>query len=84
MNQKTGRNDPCPCGSGKKYKACCLQKKTTSSNRTLAGRCKPVAKTTNEPVVGQNLMDVVFGNKVPGKETFQQLTPGEDSTDKTQ
>jgi len=22
--QKTGRNDPCPCGSGKKYKKCCL------------------------------------------------------------
>jgi hypothetical protein len=21
---KVGRNDPCPCGSGKKYKACCL------------------------------------------------------------
>ncbi|MBA4349106.1 MAG: hypothetical protein C0415_03840 [Thermodesulfovibrio sp.] len=21
---KTGRNDPCPCGSGKKYKRCCL------------------------------------------------------------
>ena len=21
--QKVGRNDPCPCGSGKKYKACC-------------------------------------------------------------
>jgi hypothetical protein len=21
---KTGRNDPCPCGSGKKYKHCCL------------------------------------------------------------
>lgn len=20
---KTGRNDPCPCGSGKKYKQCC-------------------------------------------------------------
>ena len=20
---KVGRNDPCPCGSGKKYKACC-------------------------------------------------------------
>ncbi|MGD2074999.1 MAG: SEC-C metal-binding domain-containing protein [Gammaproteobacteria bacterium] len=19
-----GRNDPCPCGSGKKYKKCCL------------------------------------------------------------
>jgi len=23
---KTGRNDPCPCGSGKKYKHCCLNK----------------------------------------------------------
>jgi hypothetical protein len=22
--QKTGRNQPCPCGSGKKYKKCCL------------------------------------------------------------
>lgn len=22
--QKIGRNDPCPCGSGKKYKKCCL------------------------------------------------------------
>jgi uncharacterized protein YecA (UPF0149 family) len=21
--QKVGRNDPCPCGSGKKYKKCC-------------------------------------------------------------
>ena len=23
---KVGRNDPCPCGSGKKYKKCCLGK----------------------------------------------------------
>lgn len=23
--RKTGRNDPCPCGSGKKYKKCCLR-----------------------------------------------------------
>jgi preprotein translocase subunit SecA len=26
--QKVGRNDPCPCGSGKKYKKCCLLKGT--------------------------------------------------------
>ena len=25
MNHKIGRNDPCPCGSGKKYKHCCGQ-----------------------------------------------------------
>lgn len=23
---KVGRNDPCPCGSGKKYKRCCLER----------------------------------------------------------
>ena len=26
---KVGRNDPCPCGSGKKYKKCCLNKKVS-------------------------------------------------------
>lgn len=26
--KKIGRNDPCPCGSGKKYKNCCLNKKS--------------------------------------------------------
>ena len=24
--KKVGRNDPCPCGSGKKYKKCCYPK----------------------------------------------------------
>ncbi|MCP4632063.1 MAG: hypothetical protein GY855_03980 [candidate division Zixibacteria bacterium] len=23
VEKKVGRNDPCPCGSGKKYKKCC-------------------------------------------------------------
>jgi hypothetical protein len=23
--EKTGRNDPCPCGSGKKFKQCCMR-----------------------------------------------------------
>lgn len=25
-DKKVGRNDPCPCGSGKKYKFCCMNK----------------------------------------------------------
>ena len=25
-SEKIGRNEPCPCGSGKKYKHCCLEK----------------------------------------------------------
>ena len=26
QDEKTGPNDPCPCGSGKKYKKCCGKK----------------------------------------------------------
>ena len=29
-NKKAGPNDPCPCGSGKKYKKCCMQKDKTA------------------------------------------------------
>jgi len=31
---KVGRNEPCPCGSGKKYKSCCLTKDEVESTRT--------------------------------------------------
>ena len=30
---KIGRNDPCPCGSGKKYKHCCLAKDEAAGRR---------------------------------------------------
>jgi hypothetical protein len=29
-NKHVGRNDPCPCGSGKKFKKCCLSKEPTA------------------------------------------------------
>jgi tetratricopeptide (TPR) repeat protein len=32
---KTGRNDACPCGSGKKYKHCCLKKDETTEHTAL-------------------------------------------------
>lgn len=28
---RVGRNDPCPCASGKKYKRCCLDRRTVSA-----------------------------------------------------
>ena len=28
MNHTVRRNDPCPCGSGKKYKNCCMNEKS--------------------------------------------------------
>ena len=30
LRQKVGRNDPCPCGSGKKFKKCCIRKNDTA------------------------------------------------------
>jgi tetratricopeptide (TPR) repeat protein len=35
MTNKTSRNDPCPCGSGKKYKKCHLEKDQASERAEL-------------------------------------------------
>lgn len=32
---KTGRNDPCHCGSGQKYKKCCLDKDAAAKSAEL-------------------------------------------------
>jgi len=32
----TGRNDPCPCGSGKKFKKCCQAKEDAARAEQLA------------------------------------------------
>jgi len=33
--KKPGRNEPCPCGSGKKYKKCCLHTPKPNSGGTF-------------------------------------------------
>lgn len=45
--EKMGRNDPCPCGSGKKYKQCCLPKDSERQalSRTTAGELAHVLQT---------------------------------------
>ncbi len=50
LGKKVGRNDPCPCGSGKKFKACCMRKEAgsaASESRGSAGhgRSSPIAST---------------------------------------
>jgi hypothetical protein len=34
--RNVGRNDPCPCGSGKKFKKCCIDKQRLEPQTTLA------------------------------------------------
>lgn len=53
MIEKVGRNDPCPCGSGKKYKQCCLSKGASAPKKITAkwlSGPKPI-----------NLMERTFG-----------------------
>lgn len=35
---KIGRNDTCPCGSGKKYKHCCLNKDQAAAHASVAAK----------------------------------------------
>ena len=44
--KKVGRNDPCPCGSGKKYKHCCLPKEIERDMQIVKERSKPRKKFT--------------------------------------
>jgi len=41
VSNRVGRNDPCPCGSGKKYKQCCLLKGLTPEQ--AAANAQPAA-----------------------------------------
>jgi hypothetical protein len=38
---KPGRNDPCPCGSGRKYKRCCIDKKPRERS-VMIGSSEPL------------------------------------------
>lgn len=40
---KPGRNDPCPCGSGRKYKHCCQAKESGGANQSNAGQLMQTA-----------------------------------------
>ncbi|MGH6681278.1 MAG: SEC-C metal-binding domain-containing protein, partial [Bradyrhizobium sp.] len=35
---KIGRNEPCPCGSGRKYKQCCLAKDEAAASAARAAQ----------------------------------------------
>jgi tetratricopeptide (TPR) repeat protein len=45
---KPGRNDPCPCGSGKKYKRCCFAKDQEAEHAALIA-AMPAAKPPRPP-----------------------------------
>src|ERR1700686_1352201 len=59
MVQKVGRNEPCPCGSGKKYKKC----HGRNGNNTSASETQP--KRASIPASATNIKINVMG--LPGQ-----------------
>lgn len=47
--RRLGRNDPCHCGSGRKYKHCCLAKDEAAERAERAKETEPVAPAAAEP-----------------------------------
>jgi hypothetical protein len=72
MNTKVGRNDPCPCGSGKKYKQCCLAKEKATPG--ISGlKKKFTAKLLSQPKP-IDLMERTFGAAIENIEKEQQAS----------
>src|SRR4030042_4078856 len=51
MSKKIGRNDPCPCGSGIKYKRCCLNNKSVTINKTYLFSWDNIPGNANEKLI---------------------------------
>jgi tetratricopeptide (TPR) repeat protein len=67
MTSRPGRNDPCPCGSGKKYKHCCQMRQATTPRltaeaipRTLqaAWLCLQHGRTAQAQALCREILDV--------------------------
>lgn len=46
---KLGRNDPCHCGSGEKYKKCCLVKDEATRLAEIEAQNRQAAEASREP-----------------------------------
>lgn len=78
-NHKAGRNNPCPCGSGKKYKKCCYRKPDSpkSDLRTLYEQKYKIRLKSPEEIEGirragklaLETLDLVASSLYPGMPT---------------
>lgn len=62
---KIGRNDPCPCGSGRKYKRCCLGKAKAANSDRSPSRQQDAALTEAAAAVPSNMKPVRLGSGGP-------------------
>ncbi len=63
--RQTGRNDDCPCGSGKKYKKCHLREDEDGASKALAEtNAKAAAAHVHGPGCGHDEIDEPSGKPV--------------------
>lgn len=71
MSSQPNRNDPCPCGSGLKYKHCCEGKSTWKDNSLLMGAGVAILL-----VLGLILASMAF-SRLGDQGGAQQCPPGQ-------
>ncbi len=68
---KIGRNSPCPCGSGEKYKLCCEKKEAELRASVLpAGRFRYETGSYGGP--GRGYMPSILGYKEVGPDSWKE------------
>jgi len=74
MTKKIGRNDPCFCGSGKKYKKCCLNNTVTKfgdlSKMDFPNFCKEITKKIEEK---EKVNATIFFKKFNNSDLLKKL-----------
>lgn len=71
---RIGRNDPCPCGSGRKYKRCCASQSTWTGDslwhrmRAAEGRCVDATADWLRQRHGREILEAAFGEFLLGEE----------------
>lgn len=64
MTKRIGRNDPCPCGSGKKYKKCCESR--------LGRRKFQASPLSSHPVKASQISSAFFKKNISYKSASEQ------------
>lgn len=59
--EKVSRNDPCPCGSGKKFKKCCESQKKVRTFQVLSSESKV-----------QGISSFLYAKTLPEKKNIEE------------
>lgn len=78
-----GRNDPCPCGSGKKYKHCCLRAAADSADSPEALSWRRVRRALDEFAMASTMLPFVAETYGPEalQEAWEEFSGAQDPFD---